>query len=171
MYAKNEVFVTADQAFIEDLAASGVKRHAGVVWIPKGLESDEQVAFAEVAAHSVKVQSSTAGPFAMRGTVLYPSQTGLSYSTVMRTTSSSVGRECVPGRASTVGNFREPCNTASAFAARACPVPERAQCLTVCVAFVFAGPLHGPSWDSNTLRVPAVPRPACPIGLLYGHSY
>jgi hypothetical protein len=79
MYAKNEVFVTADQAFIEDLAASGVRRHAGVVWIPKGLESDEQVAFAEVAAHSVKVQSSTAGPFAMRGTVLYPSQTGLSY--------------------------------------------------------------------------------------------
>lgn len=35
MYANNEVFVTADGKFVDILAESGFKRHAGVVWLPE----------------------------------------------------------------------------------------------------------------------------------------
>jgi hypothetical protein len=77
MYSNNEVFVTADGEFVDDLIASGLKRHAGVVWMPKQLDRQQQTGFVELAASFIKFQVKEDGPFAMRGLLLYPEQTGL----------------------------------------------------------------------------------------------
>lgn len=76
MYARNEVFVTADQEFVNDLADSGLKRHAGVVWLPKQLGREQREGFVELAAAVMRLWVKEYGQFAMRGCLLYPSQTG-----------------------------------------------------------------------------------------------
>jgi hypothetical protein len=77
MYARNEVFVTSDGDFVNDLVESRVKRHAGVVWMPEQLDKEQQDGFAELAASSIKFQVGEEGQFAIRGLVLYPSKDGL----------------------------------------------------------------------------------------------
>jgi hypothetical protein len=77
MYARNEAFVTADGDFVNHLVASRIRRHAGVVWIPKQLDHEPQDGFAELAASAIKFQVGREGTFAMRGLVLYPSKDGL----------------------------------------------------------------------------------------------
>ncbi len=77
MYARNEVFVTSDGEFVDDLVESRFKRHAGVVSMPNQLDRQQQTGFVELAAAFTKFQVKEDGPFAMRGLLLYPEQTGL----------------------------------------------------------------------------------------------
>jgi hypothetical protein len=75
MYSTNEVFVTAD--FVDDLVESGIKRHAGVVWIPTQVDEEQRTGFSELAASLIKFKVGEDGPFAMRGLLLYPEETGV----------------------------------------------------------------------------------------------
>src|SRR5690349_1251902 len=54
MYSRNEVFVTADEEFVDDLVISGFRRHAGVIFIPKRFPAAERSAFAELCARLVR---------------------------------------------------------------------------------------------------------------------
>jgi hypothetical protein len=77
MYARNEVFATADGEFVDDLAESGLRRHAGIVWLPKQMDREQRTGFVELAATVIKLQVKEDGPFGMRGLLLYPEQTGV----------------------------------------------------------------------------------------------
>lgn len=77
MYARNEVFVTADGELVDDLADSGFKRHAGVVWVPKGLGREPRDEWVEMAAEFIRYWANEFGRFGMRGLVLYPAKAGV----------------------------------------------------------------------------------------------
>lgn len=77
MYARNEVLVTDDGELVDDLADSGFKRHAGVVWIPSGLGREPRVEWVEMAAEFIRYWAGEFGRFGMRGLVLYPARAGV----------------------------------------------------------------------------------------------
>jgi hypothetical protein len=76
MYSRNEIFVTEDERFVDDVLDSGLRRHAGIVWSPETLDPEQRIGFAELATDWIRSLVREEGPFAMRGTLLYPSKDG-----------------------------------------------------------------------------------------------
>jgi hypothetical protein len=71
------VFVTADHEFVDDLADSGFKTHAGVVWVPTTLDREQREAWVELCTDAISAQAKEKVRFGMRGLVLYSAQTGI----------------------------------------------------------------------------------------------
>lgn len=76
MYSLNEIFVTADEEFVDDVIDSGFRRHAGIVWLPTDLDDEQRTGFADLAAGLIKFHVREVGPFTMRGHILYPTAEG-----------------------------------------------------------------------------------------------
>jgi hypothetical protein len=76
MYAKNEVFVTADQEFVEDVFREGLARHAGIVWLPAAMDHEQRTGGVELAAALIKFHTAEHGHLGMRGVVLYLARDG-----------------------------------------------------------------------------------------------
>jgi hypothetical protein len=76
MYAANEVFVTGDAEFVEYVLDKR-PRHAGVVYVPQSMTSDEKRLFAEIAGGYIRGAVAAAGQFSMRRSVVNPGDHGL----------------------------------------------------------------------------------------------
>ena len=75
LYAENAMFVTSDQKFLEELAASS-RRHAGALYIPKQFLDDEKVVLAEMASGYIQgacIESRSA----LRKQILYAGYDGM----------------------------------------------------------------------------------------------
>jgi len=77
LYARNFVFVTSDQKFVEHVI-DGKVVHAGLVYIPTGMLLDEKVYFAEIASAWVRGGTRDSA-FAFRGFTLYPAHDGVRF--------------------------------------------------------------------------------------------
>ncbi len=75
LYVSNTVFVTSDQPFAEHVA-EGLLRHAGLVWIPRGLALHKKEWFAEVSAAFIR-GGCRDSKFAFRNSLLYPRHDGV----------------------------------------------------------------------------------------------
>lgn len=77
LYARNLVFVTSDQEFVEHVIDRNVL-HAGIVYIPTGMSVDEKVYFAEIARAWV-YGGTRDSVLAFRGFTLYPAHDGVRF--------------------------------------------------------------------------------------------
>jgi len=77
LYARNLVFVTSDQEFVEHVIDRKVV-HAGIVYIPTGMSVDEKVYFAEIARAWV-YGGTRDSALAFRGFTLYPAHDGVRF--------------------------------------------------------------------------------------------
>lgn len=77
LYARNLVFVTSDQEFLEHVIDRNVA-HAGIVYIPTGMSVEEKVYFAEIACAWV-YGGTRDSALAYRGFILYPAHDGVRF--------------------------------------------------------------------------------------------
>ena len=75
LYRENAVFVTSDGDFVNDAVDGGV-RHAGIIYVPSKMTSDEKVYFAEIVGGFVR-GGCVSSPHVFRECVLYPGHDGL----------------------------------------------------------------------------------------------
>ncbi|WP_040953598.1 hypothetical protein [Coxiella burnetii] len=71
LYEWNGIFVTCDQEFVAEIAENIHLRHAGIVFIPKGMTKDEKFLFGEIVCGYIR-GACTHGKFALQNTIFYP---------------------------------------------------------------------------------------------------
>jgi hypothetical protein len=74
MYGRNEILVTGDAEFVQWVLDNRPK-HAGIVFVPQTIASDEKLMLASMAA-AVILATVRDARFQMRGTVLYAAHDG-----------------------------------------------------------------------------------------------
>ncbi len=76
LYSRDQIFVTGDFEFAKSVVDRKIVHHAGIVFIPQGLDGQDRELFCDVAASVIAVITRDSR-FAMRGCVIYPDVNGV----------------------------------------------------------------------------------------------